>query len=249
MTRAPAFAARPLAAIASLLLSTAIAAATTVSPINIEMTAAGVKSRAQIAVTNTSTQPVAIEPTTDALTITAEGTSTTAPSDDAFLILPAQALIPPGATQVFRLQYVGDAAMAESRSFLVTMTELPIRELTSNAGIQMTVSFAVAVNVAPVAGSAALNLVESGVKPDKTGKKRPYVVVENPTPVHALLRDADVAVKGGAWSQAFSRSALEGALGTGLVQPGARREFFLPAEVPPGVQTVTARLTYPSQAE
>jgi len=245
MTRKPVFAMRPLAAIVALLASVPVASATTVSPINIEMTAAGTKSRAQISVTNTSNQPIAIEPTTDALTITPAGTSSTVPKDDAFLILPAQALIQPGATQVFRLQYVGDPGQSESRSFLVTMTELPIHQLTSNAGLQLQVSFAVAINVAPVNGEATLNVVESGLKKDKAGKMKPYVVVENPTPIHALLKNADVSVSGGTWAQSLSAAALEASLGSGLVQPGARREFFLPADVPAGIRSVSANVVYP----
>jgi fimbrial chaperone protein len=245
MTRKPTFAMRPLAAIATLLLSALSADATTVSPVNIEMTASGPKSRTQITVTNTSSQPIAVEPTTDALTISPTGASSTAPADEAFLILPAQALVPPGASQVFRVQYVGDPAAEQSHSYLITMAELPIRELTSNAGIQLQVSFAVAVNVAPVSGTAALTLVDAGVKQDPTGKRRPYVLVENPTPVHALLRDANITLANGSWSKHFTPSSLEGVLGTGLVQPGARREFFLPADVPPGVTTVTARVEYP----
>lgn len=249
MSRASAFAMRPLAAIAILALTSIAASATTVSPVNIEMTAAGPKSRTQISVTNTTSQPIAVEPTTDALTIITGGGTSTTPADDAFLILPAQALIPPGATQVFRVQFVGDPAATQSHSYLITMTELPIRELNSNAGVQLQVSFAVAVNVAPIAGTATLAVVESGVKPDKSGKNKPYVVVENPTPVHALLRDADVVIADGAWSKRLTPAALEAALGTGLVQPGARREFMLPADLPPGTRTVTARVAYPRSAD
>lgn len=249
MTRAPAFALRPLAAIAILALTSIAAAATTVSPVNIEMTAAGPRSRTQISVTNTSNQPIAVEPTTDALTIVPEGCTSTTPADDAFLILPAQALIPPGATQVFRVQFVGDPAARQSHSYLITMSELPIRELTSHAGVQLQVSFAVAVNVAPVSGTAALTVVQSGVKRDKAGKSKPYVVLENPTPVHALLRDADVSIADGAWSKRITPAALEAALGTGLVQPGARREFMLPADLPPGTHTITARVDYPRSAD
>lgn len=237
------------AVLLALHLSPTPAVATTVSPVNVEMAAAGPKSRTQITVTNTGDDPIAIEPSAETLTVLQSGSTKTDPSEESFLILPTQALIQPGASQVFRVQYVGDPALPESQSFLITMTEIPVKGMSSNVGLQLLLSFGVAVNVAPTHGVAALQLVSTGIKKDKAGKERPFVVVENPTPNHALLRDADITVDTGSGAKRLAPGEIENALGTGLVQPGRRREFLLPVDVPANTHSVTASVKYPREAE
>lgn len=213
--------------------------ATSVSPINIEMVAAGPRARAHIVVTNTSRDAIAIEPDVARLVLDQHGKSTSSPSSDEFLTLPTQALIAPGSSQTFRLQWLGDPALSESRSYLVAMNQLPVRGLKSKAGLQILVSFGVAVNVAPAQGRGAMRVASSGLN----GRK-PFVVIENPTAVHALLRDAEITLQAQGWSTTLPPGALENVLGTGLVQPKRKRSFQLPVDVPSSVRQLTVAIDY-----
>src|SRR5262249_42708652 len=102
------------------------AAATTVSPLNIEMPAVGPTARAHIEVTNTSTDPIAIEPTVTQMTLDEHGKAQHVPSAQDFLVLPPSALIPPGGVQTFRVQWLGGPDLPQSRSYMVAMNELPL---------------------------------------------------------------------------------------------------------------------------
>jgi fimbrial chaperone protein len=227
--------------IAVLLLPT-VAAATTVTPINIEMTAGGVRARSQIVVTNTSSEPIAIEPTVAVQVLSETGKAQASPAGEDFLILPTQALVAPGGSQTFRVQWLGGPDLAQSRSYLITMNELPVRGLTSRAGVRIILSFAVAVNVAPVGARAALHVVSSGIK--SGGARHPYVVLNNPTARHALLKDAEITVAGDGWSKTLPPGSLQNVLGTGLVQPNRQRMFVLPVDVPASVQQLSVAVDY-----
>jgi fimbrial chaperone protein len=219
------------------------ARATTITPMNIEMIAVGPRARAQIIVTNTASQPVAIEPTANRIVLNEHGKSSSSEAAEDFLILPTQALIAPGGSQTFRVQWLGAPDLAESRSYLIIMNQLPLQGLTAKAGLQFVISFAVAVNVAPAQGRGALKLVDSGVHTTQ-GQRKPYIVIENPTPVHALLKDAAVTLAGDGWSTTLAQGSLQNVLGTGLVQPGRKRIFILPVAVPANVRELTASIDY-----
>jgi fimbrial chaperone protein len=238
MPRTPCF----LLALAMLLLPAA-AHATSVTPMNIEMSAAGQRARAQIIVTNTTHEPVAIEPTVTQIVLNEHGKSSASPARDDFLILPTQALIAPGGSQTFRLQWLGAPDLAESRSYLIAMNQLPLQGFKAKAGLQFIISFAVAVNVAPAQGRGALTLISSGVHTAQ-GQRQPFIVIENPTRVHALLKDAALTLEGNGWSTTLPRGSLQNVLGTGLVQPGRKRVFVLPVQLPANVNQITASVDY-----
>jgi len=220
------------------------ALATTVSPLNIEMSTAGPGSRSQITVHNPSSKPVAIEPTVSEIFLNEYGSPSSLPGGSEFLILPMQAVIPPGGAQTFRVQWAAGPTIPESRSYLVTMQELPVTTINSNAGMHVLMSFAVAINVAPNDGTPALNLIDSGVTADPTGVRKPYLIVENPTHVHALLRDASITLSADNWSTTLPAGSLITKMGTGLVQPRKQRSFLLPVDIPSDVRTLKANISY-----
>jgi P pilus assembly chaperone PapD len=216
------------------------ASATSISPVNIEMTTMGAKARAQIVMTNTSNAPLAVEPEVETTLMDEHGRVRHGAAGEEFLILPVHALIAPGASQVFRVQWVGELDLEESRSYLVTMNELPVRGVGKRTALGVTLSFGVAVNVAAANAKPVLSVVASGVKKDQKGRLRPFVVVENPTAAHALLKDAVIRLASNNWSSTIAPGSFEQTLGTGLVQPHHRREFLLPVNVPPGVRELSA---------
>jgi P pilus assembly chaperone PapD len=230
-----------LAALA-LLVPLSAAKAMTVTPIQIEMTSAGARSHAQISVVNNSNQPLPVEAVVQLATLDEAGIPKGSPAGDEFLVMPPQALIAPGATQKFRVQWLGDPLIEQSQSFLLYVNQLPVKMPVGKSGVQMVASMGVMINVAPPQGVPALSVVSTGVITDKTGKRRPTITVQNPSQVHALLPRATIHLNSGDWSSTLTPRLLSERVGIGLVQPGKRRRFVLPVDLPAGVTSVQASL-------
>lgn len=220
------------------------ARALSVTPIQVEMLSAG-GPRAQVTVTNDAKEPLPVEIGLEKLALDENGSRKTSKAGDSFLVFPPQALIPPGGSQVFRLQWVGEPEIAESQSFLMSVNQVPVKMPKGQTAVQIVMSFGVIVNVAPPKGSPTLKVVGTGVTADKkTGKRHPTVTLENASRVHALLPDGTLRIAGGGWSHTFSPRELGEKVGIGLVQPGKKRKFVLPVDVPANVASVEASLDY-----
>lgn len=219
--------------------------AMSVTPIHVEMLSAG-GPRAQVTVNNDSKDPLPVEITLEKLSLDENGGRKTTKAGDSFLVFPPQAMIPPGGTQVFRLQWVGEPEIAKSETFLMSVNQVPVKMPKGKSAVQIVMSFGVMVNVAPPKGSPSLKVVESGVTTDKkTGKRHPTVTLMNESKVHALLPDGQLSVSGsGGWSHSMSQRELSEKVGIGLVQPGKKRKFVLPVELPANVASVQASLDY-----
>lgn len=215
--------------------------ALSVTPITIEMSAVGKHARAVISITNPSNEVTAIEPSFQKVTITEDGTVfRTEGGADNFLILPLQTLIQPGATQTFRLQWVGAPDIPQSESYFVTFNQLPIEGLSNKVGLSILTAFSVAVNVAPALAKPAISLV--GVTLVKSGSVA--VTVQNPTAAHALLKHAALSIHADGIAYDIPPSTIEQAYGNGLLQPWSKRTFVLPMNLPPGTGSVSASLDY-----
>lgn len=219
------------------------ASAMTVTPTHLEMTSVGSRSRAQITVINNSNEPLPIEAIVMRANLDESGLPKTSLSGDEFLIMPPQALIAPGATQNFRIQWLGEPLLETSQSFLVYMTQVGVKLQRSKA-VQVVMSIGVMVNVAPPQGIQSLTVVETAVIVSKEGKRHPAITVFNPSRTHALLPRATIRLIGENWSTTIAPDALSGRIGIGLVQPGHRRKFVLPVELPANVRSLQARLDF-----
>lgn len=214
--------------------------ALSVTPITIEMAAAGKSSRATVTITNPSPDATAIEPSFSRVEISESGASNqTAGGDENFLIMPMQALIPPGASQTFRLQWVGPPDLPQSESYFVTFNQLPVKGLAEHTGITLLTSFSVAVNVAPTFIRPEIELIDIQHRQDGTA-----VTVQNPTAAHALLKHAVITVFADGAAHTVDASDVERMYGAGLVQPWKRRTFVLPFPFPTPARTLSASIDY-----
>ena len=221
------------------------AAAMSVTPIQVEMTSTGGAGRSQVTVSNDSSEPLPIEVAIEKLQVDENGGRKLTKAGDDFLVFPPQAMIAPGSSQVFRLQWVGEPAIAASESYLMSVNQVPVKLPAGKSAVQIVMSFGVVINVAPPQGAPSLNLVSTGVEADKkTGKRYPTITVENPSNVHALLPQSTIALSGDGWSHTMSATEISEKVGVVLVQPGAKRRFVLPVELPPEVKTVQASLDF-----
>jgi fimbrial chaperone protein len=222
--------------------SVPVAQAMTVSPMQVEMTAVGKRSHAQVSVINNSDKPLPVEAVMQRLTIDEAGRQSSAKAGDEFLIMPPQAIIPPGGTQNFRVQWLGDPAMDQSQSFMLYMNQIPVKLPEVKSGIQVVMSMGVMINVAPAAGSPSMKVVATGVAQGKAGKRYPTITVENTSKVHALLTQSTISLTAVGWSNTLTPRSIGDQVGIGLVQPGHRRKFTLPVELPASVSSVQASL-------
>lgn len=220
------------------------AKAMSVKPIVLDMTTSGSANRGQLSVVNDASHPLPVEIVISRIELDDDGRVTDQPAGDEFLIFPPQALVPPGATQNFRIQWVGDPEIAKSQSYVFSVNQVPVKMPEGKSGVQIVFNFATIVNIAPPNGSSAIDLVSSGVGKDDKGKSRPAVTVKNPGNIHAKLTDATIKLSGGGWSETLRPEQLRQTMGVGLVQPGKTRKFLLPVELPEGVTQLTASIDY-----
>lgn len=213
----------------------------TVTPITLEMSSMGKQARAVITITNTSNEVTAIEPTFDKVTLSEDGNVTREEAgDDNFLILPLQALLQPGATQTFRVQWVGAPDIPQSESYFITFNQLPVQGLSKKAGLTILTAFSVAVNVAPAFSRPSLQLVSTAL--DASGKA--VITVQNPSAAHALLRHATITLNADGNNYDVPLELLQQTYGNGLLQPWRKRRFVLPVDLPTGTRSVSASLVY-----
>jgi len=113
-----------------------------------------------VRVSNPTTEPLPIEVSSFELRFQDEIPGQGMPADDRLLIFPPAALIPPGGTQMVRVQWIGDLDVATDQSFLVLIEEVPV-ELPKNSGsaVQMLLSFNTVVHVIPNSTAPALEIV------------------------------------------------------------------------------------------
>ncbi len=224
------------------LLGVAPANALNVQPLALEMVAIGAKARSVIQVVNDGAQPLPVEVAVKKVEISADGkTSETAAGDD-FLVFPPQAVVPPGATQSFRIQWVGAPDLAKSQTYLFYVNQLPVKMKPGESGVQMVFSFGVIVSVAPAGAQSAMKLV--GAEAGSDGKKRgAAITVENPSNMYAYFSDAKLTLESGGWRKVLNPGELRQKVGYSVIQPGKRRRVLVPLDdVPAG--KIEATLTY-----
>lgn len=221
-----------------------VSSAMTVTPMQIEMSSTGRQSRGVITVVNDSKHPLPIEIVVKKANLDQRGVPKLSDAHDNFLVMPPQVLIAPGATQNFRLQWLGEPLLEKSESFFFYVNQIPIKLSGRHPDVQLVFSVGVMVNVAPPRGEPALNVVGSSIVVDRNGRRYPAITVENPSRVHALFPQSNVQVSSGNWSGTISSGDLAQFIGIGLVQPGHRRRFVLPVTLPAGASSVQCRLEF-----
>ncbi len=231
-------------ALCVLALVPARAMAMSVTPVVVEMTSAGAQSRASLQVVNNGAAPLPVEIEISRVELGPNGEQSLKRADVDFRVFPAQAMVPPGATQVFRVQWAGEPNLAQSQSYIFSVNQLPVKLKKPVSGVSIVFNFATIVNVAPVSGTRDLALVSAGVGRDGQGRSRPAIVISNPGNVHARLSDAAVTLQKGSWSRTMPPDEIRQVIGVGLVQPRKQRRFLIPVDLPPGGGPVTARIEF-----
>jgi fimbrial chaperone protein len=220
------------------------ARAMVVEPMLLEMTTSGKASRETIKVTNNGTQALPAEIAISRVELGLNGEQKARPAGDEFLLYPPQAMIPPGGSQVFRVQWVGDPDIAASRIYTFSIAQVPVKLAHNTSGIQLMMSVGVTVNISPPNGRSAIEVLSAAPVTDKSGKRFASLTVKNPGNKHAYLKQSAIHLSGGGWSADLPPQAIEQKLGLGIVQPGKERRFILPVEVPKTVSAIQATVNF-----
>jgi P pilus assembly chaperone PapD len=166
-------------------------------------------------------------------------------ADDDLLVFPMQAMIAPGGMQIFRIQWVGEPVLPKSETFLVSLNQVPVRASSARTTVQVVIGLGVLINVAPPTGAPKIQLLQTGVVRDPvSGARHPTIKVENISNIHARLSQATISLSADGWSAEIPSGKLQSKLGIGLVQPGRRRTFILPVDLPPRVANIAAEIYF-----
>jgi P pilus assembly chaperone PapD len=257
------FSFRALALAACACISMAFGApalAMTVQPVVIDMTPSGRQMSTTVSVQNTFTTPLPVELTVQELTFDESGAKGTGKDPGDLLIFPPQALIPPGETQAFRIQWVGDPELARSKHFYVTVAQLPVKLPEGQSAIQILYNFQVLVNVAAADPHPELSVAKAEIvatpaeaatkdKPGKPAGFAPAVWIRNAGNSYGYLsrhrmqvRVTDASGKEVA-KKSYSPEEIQQSIGFGVIGPDTTRRIVLPIEVAAGQGQVTVEIS------
>lgn len=224
----------------SLIVFTFSAHAMSVEPMLLDMTSIGKGTRGSFTVSNSGAKPLPVEISSFRLALDTDGGQQTSRDEENFLIFPAQAMIPPGGSQVFRVQWIGEPNLPESQSFRFSVSQVPVKLPEGTNGIQLVMNFGITVNVAPPEGTSDIVVLGAEPAAGKDGKRVAALRVKNPGNIHAYLPQSSIRLSADGWSAELTPGQLAQTLGLGILQPGKERRFLLPVEVPASVSSIVA---------
>ena len=230
------------------------ALAMTVQPVVIDLKPLGHAGSSQITVENTFTTPLPVELTVQQLGFDEKGVVQTGKDPGDLLVFPPQAIIAPGQTQTFRVQWVGDANLPKSQHYFVTVAQLPVKLPEGQSAIQILYDFQVLVSVAASQGSPHLTVTSAsvakvaGAKPTDPVKYEPQITVQNSGPNYGYISRSRLSIveKDPAGKELFKKTLspeeLQQTLGFGLVGPEVSRTLVIPVELPQADGSVSVDL-------
>ena len=225
------------------------ALAMTVQPVVLDLQTTGRGMTQVVTVTNTFAYPLAVELRAEQL-VMADGTMRPSGKEtDDLLIFPPQALIQPGQTQSFRVQYVGDPQMTQSKHYYVNVAQLPVQRAPGEASVQVLYNFQVLVSIAPLGGKPAIRVDQAAITTAEGGKPVVALTVSNPSNTHGFLSQGRLRIveRDNAGKELFRRTLtgpeVQQVIGYGLIGAGQTRKVTVPVELPSAAGTLEVTFT------
>lgn len=221
--------------------------AMTVQPVVVNLKPLGSGMSQGVMVHNSFATPLPVELKIEELSFEDNGLVNTHKDPGDLLVFPPQALVQPGQTQSFRIQYIGDPEFARSKHYYVTIAQLPVKLAPGQSAIQILYNFQVLVSIAPNGVRPALSVVSASMTTDARGKKVPMITVSNPSQAHGYLSNGKLIIsEHNAAGQEVFRKTLSGPeilqiVGFGLVGAETTRTISIPIDVPQAAGTIGAR--------
>lgn len=213
-----------------------------VTPLVLELRSGSDGRTAQIVVNNDSASSTPIEISIERVEIDEDGGKHSTPARGDFVVVPPMRIIPPHGKQVFKIQWA-NPPLAKSQSYSFIVMQPHVKMPDTQSGVQLDFMFQVLVYVAPPSGTRTLDMHSSTVTA-VAGKRYASLLVGNSGSVHAFLGDATVTLRSGSWSRTLLPSEIQRLIGVGTVQPGKKRRFTIPVELPAEAGGLTADISY-----
>lgn len=223
--------------------------AMTVQPVVIDLTTSGRGMSQVVTVENSFDKPLPVELRIETLDLTADGVKPTGRDSGELAVFPPQALIQPGQRQNFRVQYVGDPALAKSKHFFITVAQLPVQTNDTQSNIQLLYNFQVLVSVSPDGAKPALKIASAEIGKDAEGGPAPVITIANPSAAHGYLSRGRVRIVQFApdgrqlFSKQITGPELQQTIGYGLIGGGQTRRITLPVRLPQADGRIEAQFT------
>lgn len=236
-------------ALGALFLVAAPLLAINVQPVIIDMLSSGRRASSVVTLQNTFSETVPIEVIARPVRVI-DGQLQEIEDEEAenILVFPAQATVAPGASQAFRIQWVGDPRPTSSEHYYVTVAQLPVALAPDQNAIQVLHRFRVLVNVAAPDARPALNVARTEVQGLEGGRPRPVVTVTNSGDGYGYVghhrmtivqRDANGQE---IFRQTYQPEQIQQAMGMGVVPAGQTRILPIGVELPSAEGTVSIEL-------
>lgn len=227
--------------------------AMTVQPVVLDLSTSGRGMSQVITVENTFTSPLPVEMRIEELSFDENGAHGTGKDPGDLLVFPPSALIQPGQTQTFRVQYVGDPGLAKSKHYYVTVAQLPVKLPEGQSAIQILYNFQVLVSVAPPGAKPALKVTAAEIGKNDKGAPVPIITVSNSSIAHGYLSQGHLRITetDATGREVFHRTIpgpeIQQTIGFGLVTAGQTRRIMVPVVLPAEGGKVDAQFTPESQ--
>ena len=242
-----------IAAISAITMVSApnVATAMTVQPVVVDLRTGGRQMSALVTVENSFATPLPVELRVREARFELTGLQQTEIESNDLLVFPPQALIPPGQSQSFRIQWVGDPQITGSKHYFITVAQLPVQLPEGQNAIQILYNFQVIASVGAAASKPSLRVTSATISPNTAGVGRPVINIENMGANYGYLADGQVRIvqKDASGKEVFRRvyspAEVQQNLGFGLVPAGQKREMTLPIDLPTTEGTVDVDFTPP----
>lgn len=232
-----------------LALAPSAALATSVQPVVVDLETSGRRMSQVITVENTSQSPLPVELRVQQAEYIADGLRPVEQPSEDLLVFPAQTLIAPGRTQTFRIQYVGDPDIAQSKHYYVTVAQLPVQMPEGQTALQVLYNFQVMVGVGLASTRPALSVARAETSSEGDGQPHLVLFVENSSATYGYLAEGSLRIvqrdANGAeiFSSSMTNEEIAQQIGLGLVGPQLTRRIVTPIILPQAGGTIEAQYT------
>ncbi len=214
------------------------------SPISTTLSTSGTNARSTFTITNPGQDPIALELSMFRRDLALDGQEIRAPEDEDFIIIPPQLVVPGGASQIVRLQWIGAPSLATEQSFRMIVRQLPIDfggQADEGLLIDLLLNFEVSVYVTPP--NAAPEIAVAAVTRPAPGIVS--VELENRGTGRGLIAGGTITLSAAGTRLVLDQAALAppDVVGTNMLAGARRRfDFAVPGGFPPGAATATIDL-------
>ncbi len=193
-----------------------------------DLTPTGAESEATLTVDNTTQTVMTIEVIASEIEVSTSGDESRVLAEDAFVIFPPTAVVQPGGSQSIRVKYVGNPDLQVSKSYRVSVNQLPVELGESDSAVGVVVNFSTLANVVPT-GAVPEPLVKSFLA-EEGGDNTWIVRIENAGSRYIRLATTEwVFTDRNGKTRSLLGPELTQAIKGGLVLPNSIREVHMQA--------------------